>query len=123
MLLPVSFYFEHHLNKNNSSCVYVDVVVAADRALHVQVNIKVKYTIKNINILIRKCLWNLLQDITDLRGHRCSLPDRKRNIGAAALLFNYLYMKGESPAFFGNTLGSYIILKLCLLILICYKNN
>ncbi|CAD1476440.1 unnamed protein product, partial [Heterotrigona itama] len=81
VLLPVSFCFEHHLNKNNSSCVYADVVVAADRALHVQ-------------------------DITDLRGHRCSLPDRKRNIGAAALLFNYLYMKGESPAFFGNTLDA-----------------
>ncbi|KOX80385.1 hypothetical protein WN51_06674 [Melipona quadrifasciata] len=81
VLLPVSFCFEHHLNKNNSSCVYADVVVAADRALHVQ-------------------------DITDLRGHRCSLPDRKKNIGAAALLFNYLYMKGESPAFFGNTLDA-----------------
>ncbi|XP_043510341.1 uncharacterized protein LOC122528846 isoform X1 [Frieseomelitta varia] len=81
VLLPVSFCFEHHLNKNNSSCVYADIVVAADRALHVQ-------------------------DITDLRGHRCSLPDRKRNIGAAALLFNYLYMKGESPAFFGNTLDA-----------------
>ncbi|XP_071860587.1 uncharacterized protein [Bombus fervidus] len=80
-LLPVSFCFEHHLNKDNSSCIYADVVVATDRALHVQ-------------------------DITDLRGHRCSLPDRKKNSGVAALLFNYLYTKGESPAFFGNTLDA-----------------
>ncbi|XP_050586518.1 uncharacterized protein LOC126920344 [Bombus affinis] len=80
-LLPVSFCFEHHLNKDNSSCIYADVVVATDRALHVQ-------------------------DITDLRGHRCSLPDRKKNSGVAALLFNYLYTKGESPAFFGNMLDT-----------------
>ncbi|XP_017790951.1 PREDICTED: uncharacterized protein LOC108573095 isoform X2 [Habropoda laboriosa] len=80
-LLPASFCFEHHLNKSNSPCVYADVVVAADCASHIN-------------------------DITDLRGHRCSLPDRKKKIGAAALLFNYLYTKGESPAFFGNTLDA-----------------
>ncbi|CAK9829733.1 hypothetical protein ANTRET_LOCUS7028 [Anthophora retusa] len=80
-LLPASFCFEHHLNKNNLPYVYADVVLAADCASNVE-------------------------DITDLRGHRCSLPDRKKNIGAAALLFNYLYTKGESPAFFGNTLDA-----------------
>ncbi|CAK9820348.1 hypothetical protein ANTPLA_LOCUS10565 [Anthophora plagiata] len=80
-LLSASFCFEHHLNKNNLPYVYADVVVAEDCASHVE-------------------------DITDLRGHRCSLPDRKKKIGAAALLFNYLYAKGESPAFFGNTLDA-----------------
>ncbi|XP_016915654.1 uncharacterized protein LOC108000036 isoform X1 [Apis cerana] len=80
-LLPVSFSFEHHLNKDNSSCVYADVIVASDRAQHVQ-------------------------DIIDFRGHRCSLPDRKKNTGAATLLFNYLYTKGENPAFFGNILDA-----------------
>lgn len=80
-LLPVSFCFEHHLNKENSPCVYADVVAATDRAPHVK-------------------------DITDLRGHRCSLPDRKMKVGAAALLFNFLYTRGESPAFFGNTLDA-----------------
>ncbi|XP_003706262.2 uncharacterized protein LOC100875611 [Megachile rotundata] len=80
-LLPVSFCFEHHLNKDNSPCVYADVVAATDRAPHVK-------------------------NITDLRGHRCSLPDRKKNVGAAALLFNFLYTRGESPAFFGNTLDA-----------------
>ncbi|CAK9796120.1 hypothetical protein ANTQUA_LOCUS626 [Anthophora quadrimaculata] len=80
-LLSASFCFEHHLNKNNLPYVYADVVVAAD------------------------CASNI-EDITDLRGHRCSLPDRKKKIGAAALLFNYLYTKGESPAFFGNTLDA-----------------
>ncbi|XP_076244485.1 uncharacterized protein LOC143185405 [Calliopsis andreniformis] len=80
-LLPVSFCFEHPLNRNNSPCVYADIIVAKDRAPHVE-------------------------DITDLRGHRCSLPDRRKQIGAAALLFNYLYGRGESPAFFGNTLDA-----------------
>ena len=80
-LLPVSFCFEHHLNKNNSPCVYADVIVTKDCAPNVE-------------------------DITDLRGHRCSLPDRKKQVGAAALLFNYLYTRGESPAFFGNTLDA-----------------
>ncbi|CAL7933735.1 unnamed protein product [Xylocopa violacea] len=80
-LLPASFCFEHNLNKNNSPCVYADVVVAADCASHIE-------------------------GITDLRGHRCSLPDRKKKVGVAALLFNYLYMKGEGPAFFGNTLDT-----------------
>lgn len=42
----------------------------------------------------------------DLRGHRCSLPDRRKQIGAAALLFDHLYTRGESPAFFGNTLDT-----------------
>ncbi|OAD59373.1 hypothetical protein WN48_09204 [Eufriesea mexicana] len=80
-LLSASFCFEHYLNKSNSPCIYADVVVAADRASHVE-------------------------DITDLRGYRCSLPDRKKNIGAATLLFNYLHTKGESPAFFGNILDA-----------------
>ncbi|XP_076166561.1 uncharacterized protein LOC143146293 [Ptiloglossa arizonensis] len=80
-LLPVTFCFEHRLNKNNSPCIYVDVIVATDRASHVE-------------------------DITDLRGHRCSLPDRRKKNGAAALLFNYLYTRGENPTFFGNTLDA-----------------
>ncbi|KZC04510.1 hypothetical protein WN55_00585, partial [Dufourea novaeangliae] len=78
-LLPASFCFKHHLNKNNSPCVYADLIVATDRAPHVE-------------------------DIMDLRGYRCSLPDRKKQIGTAALIFNYLYTRGENPAFFGNTL-------------------
>ncbi|XP_076646226.1 uncharacterized protein LOC143355369 [Halictus rubicundus] len=80
-LLPASFCFQHHLNKNNSPCVYADVIVATDRAPHVE-------------------------DIIDLRGHRCSLPDRKKQMGAAALIFNYLYSRGENPTFFGNTLDA-----------------
>lgn len=80
-LLPVSFCFKHHLNKENSAFVYVDVVLATDRAAHVE-------------------------DIMDLRGHRCSLPDRQKQIGAAALLFNHLHTRGESPSFFGNTLDA-----------------
>ncbi|XP_031846105.2 uncharacterized protein LOC116432827 isoform X1 [Nomia melanderi] len=80
-LLPASFSFKHHLNKNNSPCVYADVIVASDRAAHVE-------------------------DIIDLRGHRCALPDRKKKIGAAALIFNYLYTRGENPTFFGNTLDA-----------------
>ncbi|XP_076765710.1 uncharacterized protein LOC143432733 [Xylocopa sonorina] len=80
-LLPASFCFEHNLNKNNSPCVYADVIIAADCASHIE-------------------------GITDLRGRRCSLPDRKKKVGVAALLFNYLYMKGEGPAFFGNTLDT-----------------
>lgn len=80
-LLPVTFCFQHHLNKNNSPYVYADVIVATDRAQHVE-------------------------DIIDLRGHRCSLPDRKKQIGAAALIFNYLYSRGENPTFFGNTLDA-----------------
>lgn len=80
-LLPASFCFKHNLNKNNSPCVYADVVIATDCASHIE-------------------------SITDLRGHRCSLPDRKKKVGVATLLFNYLYMKGEGPAFFGNTLDT-----------------
>ncbi|KMQ94612.1 hypothetical protein RF55_5219 [Lasius niger] len=38
VLLPVSFVFEHHLNKNNSPHVFVDILVANDRAPHVEVN-------------------------------------------------------------------------------------
>ncbi|XP_011506430.1 PREDICTED: uncharacterized protein LOC105368941 [Ceratosolen solmsi marchali] len=81
-LLPVSFVFEHRLNKNFSPGVYADVVVATDRAPHVE-------------------------NIMDLRGHRCALPDRRRTIGAATLLFNHLRAKGEGPAFFGNTLDAH----------------
>ncbi|OXU19470.1 hypothetical protein TSAR_010422 [Trichomalopsis sarcophagae] len=80
-LLPVSFVFEHHLNKNFSPAVYADVVVATDRAPHVE-------------------------NIMDLRGHRCALPDRRRAVGVATLLFNQLRAKGEGPAFFGNTLDA-----------------
>ncbi|XP_014215985.1 uncharacterized protein LOC106644825 [Copidosoma floridanum] len=80
-LLPVSFVFEHRLNKTFSPDVYADVVVATDRAPHVE-------------------------DIMDLRGHRCALPDRRRKIGASTLLFNHLRAKGEGPAFFGNTLDA-----------------
>ncbi|XP_078039529.1 uncharacterized protein LOC144471411 [Augochlora pura] len=80
-LVPASFCFQHHLNKNNSPCVFADVIVATDRAPHVE-------------------------DIIDLRGHRCSLPDRKKQIGATALIFNYLYSRGENPTFFGNTLDA-----------------
>lgn len=37
VLLPASFVFEHHLNKNNSPHVYVDIIVSDDRAPHVEV--------------------------------------------------------------------------------------
>ncbi|KAJ8681404.1 hypothetical protein QAD02_017191 [Eretmocerus hayati] len=80
-LLPLSFVFEHRLNKNFSPGVYADVVVATDRAPHVE-------------------------DIMDLRGHRCALPDRRKALGATTLLFNHLRSKGEGPAFFGNTLDA-----------------
>lgn len=81
VLLPTSFCFEHHLNKDESPCVYVDVVVAIDRVANVE-------------------------DITDLRGHRCAIPDRHKQMGAAGLLFNYLQIRGEGPAFFGDTLDA-----------------
>jgi len=37
ILLPASFVFEHHLNKNNSPCVYADVIVT-DCAARTEVN-------------------------------------------------------------------------------------
>ncbi|XP_015597418.1 uncharacterized protein LOC107268803 [Cephus cinctus] len=80
-LLPVSFVFNHLLNVDKVPGVYVDVIVAADQAAHVE-------------------------NIVDLRGHRCALPDRRKATGAAMLLFSYLRNKGESPAFFGNTLDT-----------------
>ncbi|XP_015182542.1 PREDICTED: uncharacterized protein LOC107069607 [Polistes dominula] len=78
-LMPVSFVFKHKLNNNNSPQVYADVVVASD-------------------------LVHRIEKIVDLRGHRCALPDRSKNIGAATLIYNYLHSIGEGPAFFGNTL-------------------
>lgn len=81
VLLPVSFVFKHYLNKNNSPWVYADIILANDRAPHVE-------------------------DIMDLRGHRCAVPDRRNQISAAGLLFNHLHAKGENPAFFGNTLDA-----------------
>lgn len=48
-LLPVTFCFEHRLNKNNSPCIYVDVIVATDRASHVEVNVKLKHNYTNDN--------------------------------------------------------------------------
>ncbi|XP_012234469.1 uncharacterized protein [Linepithema humile] len=81
VLLPVSLIFKHHLNKNNSPCVYADIIVANDRATHVE-------------------------DIMDLRGHRCAVADRRNQVSAAGLLFNHLHTKGENPAFFGNTLDA-----------------
>ncbi|XP_046745090.1 uncharacterized protein LOC124410628 [Diprion similis] len=80
-LLPVTFVFAHRLNDGTSGNVYVDIVVAADHGPYVK-------------------------NIMDLRGHRCSLPDRRRRRGAATLLLSDLRSKGESPAFFGNTLDS-----------------
>ncbi|KAK2581754.1 hypothetical protein KPH14_002233 [Odynerus spinipes] len=80
-LLPVSFVFKHRLNKENSACVYADVIVASDIAPHVE-------------------------NIADIRGHRCALPDRSKKIGTTTLLYNYLYSIGEGPAFFGNTLDA-----------------
>ncbi|KAL6426772.1 hypothetical protein ACFW04_009245 [Cataglyphis niger] len=79
VLLPVSFVFEHHLNKNNSPHVYIDVILADDRASHVE-------------------------NIMDLRGHRCAIPNRCDKNCATSLLFNYLRTRGENPAFFGNIL-------------------
>ncbi|KAM0725191.1 hypothetical protein ACS0PU_008677 [Formica fusca] len=79
VLLPVSFVFEHHLNKSNSPHVYVDIILADDRAPHVE-------------------------NIMDLRGHRCAIPNRCDKICATSLLFNYLRTRGENPAFFGNIL-------------------
>ncbi|XP_025268350.1 WEB family protein At4g27595, chloroplastic [Camponotus floridanus] len=81
VLLPASFVFEHHLNKNNSPHVYADVIVADDRAPHVDT-------------------------IMDLRGHRCAIPNRCDKICVTSLLFNYLQSKGENPAFFGNILDA-----------------
>ncbi|KAL7289650.1 hypothetical protein TKK_0016379 [Trichogramma kaykai] len=80
-LLPIGFVFEHRLNKDFSPAVYADVVVATDRAPHVE-------------------------ELLDLRGHRCALPDRRSSRGVSALLFNYLRLKGEGPSFFGNTLDA-----------------
>lgn len=78
-LLPVSFVFEHHLNKNNSPHIYVDVIVENNRASHVE-------------------------NIMDLRGYRCAIPNRCDKMCATSLLFNYLHTKGENAAFFGNIL-------------------
>ncbi|XP_046621910.1 uncharacterized protein LOC124305932 isoform X1 [Neodiprion virginianus] len=80
-LLPVTFVFAHRLNDGTSGNVYVDIVVAADHGPYVK-------------------------NILDLRGHRCALPDPRRRRGAATLLLSDLRSKGESPAFFGNTLDS-----------------
>ncbi|XP_046834214.1 proteoglycan 4-like isoform X16 [Vespa crabro] len=78
-LLPVSFIFKHRLNKDNSPLVYADVIIASD-------------------------LTPQVEDIIDMRGHRCALPDRSKKVGATTLLYNYLHSVGEGPAFFGNTL-------------------
>lgn len=80
-LLPVSFVFKHRLNKDNSAYIYADVVIAADLAPRVE-------------------------NIPDIRGHRCALPDRSKKIGATTLLYDYLHSIGEGPAFFGNTLDA-----------------
>ena len=37
-LLPLSFVFEHRLNKSFSPAVYADIVVATDRAPYVEVS-------------------------------------------------------------------------------------
>ncbi|XP_033209446.1 uncharacterized protein LOC117168133 [Belonocnema kinseyi] len=79
VLLPASFVFEHRLNKEFLPHIYGDVVIASDRLSYVET-------------------------ITDLRGHRCALPDRRNQIGTAGLLFTHLKSKGEGPAFFGNIL-------------------
>ncbi|XP_047369912.1 proteoglycan 4-like isoform X26 [Vespa velutina] len=78
-LLPVSFIFKHRLNKDNSPLIYADVIIASD-------------------------LTPQVEDIIDMRGHRCALPDRSKKVGATTLLYNYLHSVGEGPAFFGNTL-------------------
>ncbi|XP_043684657.1 uncharacterized protein LOC122636972 isoform X12 [Vespula pensylvanica] len=78
-LLPVSFIFKHRLNKDNSPSIYADVIIASDLTPHVE-------------------------DIIDMRGYRCALPDRSKKVGATTLLYNYLHTVGEGPAFFGNTL-------------------
>ncbi|XP_043282212.1 uncharacterized protein [Venturia canescens] len=80
-LLPVSFVFEHRLKTTRNPDVYVDVVVAKD------------------------CVRNI-EGILDLRGYRCSLPDRSKGLGATALLFRHLNSKGENPSFFGDTSDS-----------------
>jgi hypothetical protein len=79
-LLPVSFVFDHHQNKTKSASVYADVIVASDRAPHIN-------------------------KILDLRGHCCAIIDEKCNhLTADGLLFFYLQSKGENQAFFGNRL-------------------
>lgn len=80
-LLPVSFAFRHRLNNENSANIYADIVVAADLAARVE-------------------------NIKDIRGHRCALPDRSKKIGVCTLLYNYLHSIGEGPSFFGNTLDT-----------------
>ncbi|XP_034941557.1 uncharacterized protein [Chelonus insularis] len=81
ILLPVGLVFEHHLNKHKAPGIYADVIIAGDASQNIE-------------------------DIIDLRGHRCALPDRQTKIGATGLLFNYLNSKGEGASFFGDTLDA-----------------
>ncbi|KYQ60194.1 hypothetical protein ALC60_00601 [Trachymyrmex zeteki] len=81
VLLPASFVFDHRLNKDKSASVYADVIVAKDRAPHIQ-------------------------NVMDLRGHRCAVPNKRHQFSAAGLLFTYLHSKGENVIFFGNILDA-----------------
>ncbi|KAK0178606.1 hypothetical protein PV327_007484 [Microctonus hyperodae] len=81
ILLPIGIVFEHRFNKHKTPGVYADIVVAKEIAQNIE-------------------------DIIDLRGHSCAVPDRYRKVGTAGLLFNYLKSKGENPSFFGNLLDT-----------------
>ncbi|XP_012061121.1 PREDICTED: uncharacterized protein LOC105624366 [Atta cephalotes] len=81
VLLPASFVFDHRLNKDKLASIYADVIVAKDRAPHIQ-------------------------NIMDLRGYRCAVPNERHQFSAAGLLLNYLHSKGENVIFFGNTLDA-----------------
>ncbi|XP_018339773.1 PREDICTED: uncharacterized protein LOC108747039 isoform X2 [Trachymyrmex septentrionalis] len=75
VLLPASFVFDHRLNKDKSASMYADVIVAKDRASHIQ-------------------------NIMDLRGYRCSIQNERHQFSASGLLLNYLQRKGENMIFF-----------------------
>ncbi|XP_011697216.1 PREDICTED: uncharacterized protein LOC105455527 [Wasmannia auropunctata] len=77
-LLPASFIFEHPLNKDNSTNVYVDIFITKDHALQ-------------------------FKDILDLRGRNCAFQDKRGRFTPAGNLFDHLRLKGENLLFFGNT--------------------
>ncbi|XP_036149525.1 uncharacterized protein LOC105828138 isoform X3 [Monomorium pharaonis] len=76
-LLPVSFVFEHYLNKNKSPKVYADVIVGNDR----------------------------IKNLAGFRGHRCAITENRGQFTAAGALFKELHVKGENLLFFGHLIG------------------
>lgn len=78
-LLPASFCFEHHLNKNSSPCVYADVIVANDRAPHVEVNINFnkKYEYISIKIFYLIFLNRRTSQIFEVTDVLCPIEETK----------------------------------------------